>query len=192
MSELGGKKVTNSKGKYKAKVGGKMTKEYITWRSMLARVYCPKSLKRSPHYIGCSIHEDWHDFQNFAEWYSNNKYSNHDYQLDKDLLIPGNKLYSPDTVCFIPQELNSLLTNCSSNKGKYLPGVYLNKVSNKFVAKVRINNKRKHLGTYDTELEAYQAYKTAKETNVKSMAMKWRGKIHPDAFKSLMQWELPT
>lgn len=182
---------TNSKGKYKATVDGKMTNAYNTWKNMLQRAYCPKGHARRPTYIGCSVAEEWLEYQNFAEWFENHDYSNCGYQLDKDLLLPGNKLYTPDRCVFVPQQLNNLLLDCGAARGQYPRGVNFIKRNNKFVAKMAINGKLKYLGRFDTELEAYNAYKEAKEWHVKNTALKWANAIQWEVFKTLMLWELP-
>ena len=40
-------------------------------------------------------------------------------------------------------------------------GVSFNKRSNKWLSYIKINNKRKHLGCFNTEIEAYEAYQKA-------------------------------
>lgn len=182
---------TNSKGRYKAKRNGKMTKSYTTWFSMLRRVYCPKGHAKWPTYTGCSVDKRWLDFQDFAEWFENHEYSDRGYHLDKDLLIPGNKIYAPSTVCFVPGQLNSLLTDSGASRGQCLQGVCFHKRDNKFTAYMHISGKLKHLGNFDTEQEAYDAYKEAKERHVKNTALKWANAIQWEVFKALMLWELP-
>lgn len=181
---------TNSRGKYKATIDGKYTKAHSTWRSMLYRAYCPKVQARQPAYIGCSVADEWLEYQNFAEWFEAHEYSNHGYQLDKDLLLPGNKVYAPDRCVFVPSQLNNLLLDCGSRRGQYKQGVSAFKEWDKFSAKIRIDGKLKGLGYFDTELEAYQAYKKAKEQYVKEKALEWQDRIADNVFDALMQWSL--
>lgn len=181
---------TNSGGRYKTGSNGKMTKSYVAWYNMLLRAYCPKYHVRRPTYISCLVAEEWLEYQDFAEWFENHEYSNHGYQLDKDLLIPGNKLYTPDRCVFVPQQLNKLLTDSGAARGQYKQGVRFHKGANKFRADVAISGKQKHLGYYDNELEAYNAYKKAKEQYVKDMANLWKNDIADDVYQALMRWEL--
>lgn len=183
---------TNSGGRYKTCVDGKYTKAYRTWHSMLQRVYCPKVQARQPTYLGCSVSDEWLEYQTFAKWFENHEYSNHGYQLDKDLLIPGNKVYAPDRCVFVPLQLNSLLNGCSAARGQYKQGVSFYKRDNKFRTDMAINGKRKNLGFFDTELEAYNVYKKAKEENVKHMANHWRDDIASNVYDALMNWELKS
>lgn len=181
---------TNSKGRYKAKVNGKHTKPYRTWFNMLQRAYCPKYHARRPTYVGCSVTGGWLDYQGFAEWFSNHEYSNRGYELDKDLLMPGNNIYAPDRCAFVPQQLNTLLLDSGAMRGQYKQGVSRNKGRNKFVARIVIDGKQKSLGRFDTEIEAYRVYKQAKEANVKRMALEWQDRIAPNVFNALMNWQL--
>lgn len=95
-------------GKYSARTNSEKTEEYIKWFSMFVRCYDEKYQEKQPTYIGCSVSEDFHNFQNFAEWYNRNKYEcNYPLELDKDFLYEGNKVYSPSTCCLIPKEINN-------------------------------------------------------------------------------------
>lgn len=181
---------TNSKGRYKTTgIDGKITKAYRTWKNMLRRAYCPKGHASRPTYIGCSVAKEWLEYQEFAEWFENHEYSNCGYHLDKDLLLPGNKIYAPGRCTFVPRELNNLLLDSGAARGQYKQGVCLDKAANKFKAQVWVG-KRKHLGLFDTEQEAYHAYKEAKEANVKRMANHWKNDIADEVYHALMNWEL--
>lgn len=182
---------TNSRGKYKTPgIDGKRAKAYATWGGMLRRAYCPKLHAVRPTYLGCSVTDEWLEYQNFAQWFENHEYSNRGYELDKDLLLPGNKVYAPDRCVFVPRELNNLLIDSGAARGQYLQGVYFHKGRNKFVAGININGKKKGLGYYDNELEAYNAYKKAKEQYVKEKALEWREDIAADVYHALMNWQL--
>ena len=45
------------------------------------------------------------------------------FQLDKDLLVKGNKVYNESTCVFLPKEINSVLTKSTASRGDYLIGV---------------------------------------------------------------------
>ena len=81
-------------GKYKSRKNNIKTEEYIKWGSMLTRCYSEK-LKERRNYIECTVCDEWHNFQNFAEWYNDHKYYLPDVDvldLDKDIKI---KITSP-------------------------------------------------------------------------------------------------
>lgn len=179
---------TNSGGHYKT--DGKMTNTYRAWYNMLKRAYCPKYHVRQPTYLGCSVTDEWLEYQDFAEWFENHDYSDCGYQLDKDLLLPNNKVYAPDRCVFVPRQLNSLLNDHGNARGQYKQGVGFDESRNKFAAHIKINGKLKQLGRFDTEIEAYSAYKKAKEAYVKEKALEWQDRIAGNVFQALMNWKL--
>ena len=157
---------------------------------MLRRCYYSKYQEENPTYADCTVIEQWHDFQVFAEWYENHEYRNINYHLDKDILYTNNKTYSPDTCCFVPAELNNLLLSNSSTKGKYPQGVCFHKTNGKYLAQLMVDGRSKHLGRFTCPNEAHLVYKKAKEAHVKTKALEWQDGIARDVFDALMSWEL--
>lgn len=101
--------------------------EYNKWRWMILRCYDENELKKEPSYIGCKVCEEWLNFQNFARWIYDNKYECDDLELDKDLLIKGNKIYSPNTCCLLPHEINYAISMCfDRNRHVFLLNKYKN------------------------------------------------------------------
>lgn len=100
-------------GKHPTSVGGKQTRAYSIWKHMLERCYSHKLHKRRPSYRECVVARRWHCFQQFAndlitlEGYNNWIDPNTGYELDKDIKIPGNKVYSVETCMFVSKEVNS-------------------------------------------------------------------------------------
>lgn len=180
----------NSKRHHIAYINNKNTKPYQMWMCLIRRCYSLKYQEKHPTYIGCSVDERWHDFQDFADWYYNHPYRELGYELDKDLLFPNNKIYSPDTCCLVPACLNSLLTACNARRGQYPQGVSFYKPLTKYRSQIQIDGKVTHIGYFDTVEDARQAYKETKEANVKRMALEWRGRIADDVFQALMDWRL--
>lgn len=180
----------NSGGKYKTKEFGKRLRVYQTWKDMLRRCYDKKRQVRDYTYTGCSVDERWHDFQVFAEWCSNNNLGSSDYHIDKDILVRGNKVYSPETCCLVPKSINGLFNNHSKGRGEFPQGVYWNKSRGLHVAKISISGKSKHLGYFDCPNKAHEVYKKAKESHVKEMADLWFSNIEPRVYEALMDWKL--
>lgn len=175
----------NSGGKHKTKIDGVATRSYRAWCSMMDRCYCPLVHRRRPRAAESTVAVEWHDYQAFAEWFNSHPHSNLDYCLDKDILVSGNKIYSPSTCCLIPHEINTLFNDSLGRRGKYLLGVSFDKQKNKFRACIRINGKHTHLGRFNSELEAHLAYVKAKEAHVLHKASEWKGKITDDVYDAL-------
>lgn len=162
-------------------------KTYIRWRGMLERCYCETYHKNKPSYKECSIVEEWYNFQNFAQWFNENYIEG--FELDKDILVKGNKIYSPETCCFVPQEINVIFTSNDKKRGGYPVGVSLHR-EGKFQASVSINNKQKYLGLFNTPEEAFQAYKIAKENYIKEVADKWKDLIDPRVYEAMYDYKV--
>ena len=175
--------------KYPITIDGVKTKEYGLWKDMLTRCYSDTYQKKQPTYEGCKVSENFKSYEYFYEWCNSQVgFDVKGFDLDKDLLIKGNKVYSENTCIFIPREINTLLVKRKASRGKYLIGVYWSKTANAFVAHVKSKGKSKHLGYFTTEIEAFNTYKTAKEAFVKEQANKWKGKIDVRAYNALMSY----
>ena len=111
-----------------------------------------------------------------------------DLKLIKDLLIKSNKLYSENICILLPKEVNLALSVKKSQRGQYLIGV--RKTGKKFLARCCTNGGDRTLGYYNTELEAFKAYKGAKENYLKQLAEKWKDKIDIRAYTALMNYQV--
>ena len=178
--------------KYPSKVNGVITKEYDLWQNMLKRCYSDTFKKRRPTYEGCEASENFKYYEYFYEWcHKQMGFDNEGWHLDKDLLVKGNKVYSEDSCIFIPQEINSLLVKREASRGEYLIGVSWYKTNKAFISRVNKNKgKSEHLGFFNTELEAFNAYKQAKEAFVKEQANKFKSQIDERAYKALMNYQV--
>ena len=178
--------------KYPSKVNGVITKEYELWTSMLRRCYSDTYKKKKPTYEDCEVSDNFKSYEYFYDWCNSQiGFGNEGWHLDKDLLIKGNKVYSENACVFLPQEINSVLTKCTASRGEYLIGVYWHKRDKAFASQVNKNKgKSEHLGYFKTEIEAFNAYKQAKEAFIKEQANKWKGKIDDRAYNALMNYEV--
>ena len=180
-------------GKYKIKENGKFTKCYLKWSSMLKRCYDKKYHIRRPTYKDCTVCDEWLCFQNFAEWFYDNYYEcdNEIMCLDKDILVKGNKIYSPNTCIFVPQRINILFVKSDKVRGDYPIGVYYYKPTNKF--KSQCNNgykNRINLGYYDTPEEAFQIYKVYKENLIKQIADEYKNLIPQKLYQTMINYKV--
>ena len=183
------------KGNYKSKVGGKTTEIYVCWVNMLNRCYCPKSQAKRPTYRGCSVSKEWHNFQNFAFWYEYqlkllNPYIK--YQLDKDILLKGNKVYSKYLCNLVPHSINKILTYDKISRGEHPVGVSYSKRDKRFQAQININSKVTYLGSYNSPNEAFLVYKEAKEYNLYKQALICykNNEISKEVYEALLAWKI--
>lgn len=134
---------------------------YRTWASMLARCQSAKCHILQPTYKGCSVCDEWLHFSNFKRWMEQQDWEGK--QLDKDLLVGGNKVYSPLTCIFLPSCINKSLTLRGSRRGAYPVGVSY--VKRDRVYKACCNNgagKAEYLGSFTVSKEAHRAWQVAK------------------------------
>ena len=178
--------------KYQPTINGVKTKEYVLWKHMLERCYSDALKKRCPTYEGCEVSNNFLRYEYFYEWcHIQVGFGVEGFELDKDLLVKGNKVYSESTCVFIPSEINLVLTKCTASRGEHLVGVNWCKRDKAFKAQVRKNKgKSEHLGYFKTELEAFNAYKKAKEIYIKELANKFKGGIDGRAYNALMNYEV--
>jgi hypothetical protein len=135
---------------------------YLVWKSMLHRLYNKNDHKFIRNYNDCRVCEEWLKFSNFKAWMETQDWFGK--ELDKDLLVKGNKLYSPQTCLFIGKNLNKFLTDSKFTRGELLIGVSRQKHSNKFKAECsgRILGVKGYIGLFDTEVKAHLAWKKRK------------------------------
>ena len=174
-----------------ASIGRHMTKEYRLWNNMINRCYNEKELSRNPTYKDCHVSEEWRYLSNFKDWCNNQiGFGNEGWHLDKDILVKDSKMYSPETCCFVPPELNCALRNNKKVMGYFPSGVIYNCTKTRYRARIQRGYKWESLGTYDTPEEAFYTYKPVKEAYIKSLAEKWKDKIDPRVYDALVKWEI--
>lgn len=164
-------------------------KAYKTWKGMIMRCYSAKYQKHKKSYIGCSVCDDWLYFSNFKKWFDLH-YKN-GYALDKDILIQGNKVYSPKSCCFVPRFINSILSNCYAH-GDFKQGVSWNSKRGLFEARVSRYGKDAVLGLFESENDAFHAYCNAKYDYIKEIAIKAfnNNEIDKKVYDSLLNYKI--
>ena len=143
---------------------------YDKWCGMLKRCYSEAYQKDRPSYVGCTVIQEWLTFSSFSQWMQAQDWQDND--LDKDLLISGNKEYGPSTCLFIPQRVNSFLLERTASRGEWPIGVTYHKGDKKFQASCKdvVTGKHKYLGSYINPEEAHQAWLSYKLEQAKLLA----------------------
>jgi hypothetical protein len=177
-------------GNYKVSENLVMTPQYMAWNSMISRCYSQSYQDKRPSYIGCSVANEWHNFQNFAKWYDENYYEieGQRMNLDKDILQKGNKAYSPDTCVFVPSFINNLFIKSDHNRGEFPIGVSYSSKYKKYQVSCATNGKSKLLGRFNTIEEAFFAYKTYKEELIKQIANEYKNQIPIELYNTLINY----
>lgn len=165
---------------------------YVVWYSMLRRCYSAVYQQGKPTYIGTTVSPDWHWLSNFDQWFQKNYIQ--DWQLDKELLSNFSKVYSKDTCCFLPNEINSALY-FDRGKNGLPPGVSYKTSNQNYIAQYSRKDehgKRKsvHLLSSSDPQKCFQAYKVAKENYLKELADRFQAKLDPLAYRALMELKI--
>lgn len=155
------------------------TKATILWRGMRAR--CIKNgaqQRRNPMCIDSTLSQEFFSFEGFYCWYMEQPAFNLDgYEVDKDLIRRGNKHYSRETCFLLPKALNLFFSTKSAAKSGLLTGVRKTP-SGSFHARIRINGKSQHVGSYETEMAAHSAYINAKNNETR----RWVSRLESGEF----------
>ena len=151
------------------------TWEYNKWMNMLKRCFDDKFKEKYPTYKDVTCCERWLCFANFLKDFEvlkqEHNWSNDEkLNLDKDILHKDNKVYSLENCVLVPDYINFLFTKRDAKRGVYPIGVTYNKQRKKYQALCRINGKHTGLGYHNTIEEAFNAYKIAKENEIKRVA----------------------
>ena len=164
------------------------TEAYQVWINMIRRCYDEKVIARRSCYRGCSVCEEWLYLSNFMAWYNQN--CRLGYQIDKDILNKGNKIYSPKTCLGVPRRINALFISSRAARGQYPIGV--TKHYKKFEAQINYGHGTVSLGDYETPEDAFVAYKSAKEAYIKQIAQEYydRREITKRVYDALMRYEV--
>ena len=129
---------------------------------MLVRCYSEKYLERYPSYIGTSVCSEWLSASAFKKWMEQQDW--HGKCLDKDIIAPKSKLYSPETCAFVLNATNSFVTARDACRGDYPVGVNLFKPTGKYQARCKnpFTGKQEYLGLFSTTDEAHEVWRKRK------------------------------
>lgn len=182
--------------KYSSKINNKTIKEYYTWHAMLSRCYNKKVKEKQPTYKDVTCCEEWLLYENFYEWLHSQEnfdkwYNLERSALDKDIILKGNKVYSPENCCLVPYNINALFTKRQINRGDSPIGVMYHKRDK--IYEVNCNNgigEQIYLGRYKTQEEAFYVYKEYKENLIKQLAQEEydKGNITKKCYEAMMNY----
>lgn len=154
---------------------------YEIWHSILQRTIDEKYKLLHKAYKDASICDEWLLLSNFKAWFDEHYVEG--YCIEKDLLGLKSKVYSPDTCCFLPAEINSAITR--EKFERELP-IGVMRYKDRFKAVCRL----KYLGIFDTVEEAKTAYLKEKKRYITELANKWKDKIEQRAYDALINLDV--
>ena len=176
---------------------GKDKKEYKLWSSMIHRSHLLKYNENFPTYKDIICCKEWLLYENFYEWlHSQENFEKlmyiKDIELDKDILIKGNKIYSSDTCCLVPHNVNTLFIKSDKTRGKYPIGVTYKTRDSVFEVQCNINGKETYLGRSKTPEEGFLIYKNFKENLIKQIAQEEydKGNIIKKCYEAMMNYQV--
>ena len=161
---------------------------YNSWREMIKRCYDAKSLRRRSSYIDCYVCEEWLSYKNFLRWFEDNYVDG--WELDKDILDFGNRIYAPNKCCFVPKKINIIFSKNLKSKNGLPLGVSFNKKLNKYRAECSINGVNTYLGLFNTAEEAFQTYKEAKEEYIQCLAEEYKDRLNDRVYDALRKFTI--
>lgn len=173
-------------GEYKIRLSkSQVTKEYECWASLYTRCYSDVNKDRHPAYFDiCEVCDEWHDYQNFGKWFDENKYDVKErLHIDKDILYPNSKIYSPKNCILVPQRINMLFLNKPNKRG--LPNGII-ECSNGYLAKYD----HVDLGVCETIEQAYLLYAKRKEEIIKQVADEYKEIIPKKVYNALYNYKV--
>ena len=169
------------------KIAGSNIWQYDLWHSMLKRCLTGKYKLLNKTYEQVVVCDEWLSFGNFLEWLNKEVgYSGQPvgFELDKDLMVFGNKCYSPATCSFVPKHINQILTN--TVHGVSIKRNQIGRFSKSFCMYGTTVN----VGTFDTADQCRDAYASVKESHVRRVAEQYKGVIKPAVYENLISWRL--
>ena len=165
---------------------------YIRWHDMIHRCYNDKFHKRQPQYAQCTVCEEWLNFSNFEKWYNEHFYQieGETMDLDKDILIKGNKEYSPATCCIVPHCINTLFLTGKKGRGDLPMGMYYDSEKRKYRATMSYQGIQIKIGRFDTIEDAFNRYKVYKEDFIQDIAEQYKGMIPDKMYQAMLNWKI--
>lgn len=158
---------------------------YSKWTNMMQRCYDEETHKRKPYYAPCTVEAEWHNFSNYREWHKENAMGDKKVDLDKDVLIRGNTVYSSDTCTLIPH-----FTNTIFEERGIATNIVQNNDTGKYDVFMSVLGKRKDIGSFDTEEKGKQAFFDYKKDYIKKYAKKCKGRVPDKTYQAMMNWEI--
>ena len=159
---------------------GYYEKSYIKWRDMMQRCYDKNVHKKyKPEYADKCVCEEWQNYANFKLWFDEHYVpcKSNQMDLDKDLLVQGNKIYSPETCVFLVHYQNTLF------EGRKGDCIYQNENG-----QYLINNKKSEI--FESYEDAFNIVMERRKKKILDIAEKCKGSIPMCAYEAMQKWDV--
>lgn len=172
-------------GKYSKSTHEKL---YFKWSSMLRRGYSEDYKIKKPTYKDVTVCDLWHNFQNFAEWASSRADYIDGWEIDKDILIPNNKVYCPEACCFVPRVINCTIRSSSLKDKTKIPfRISAGRIQYKIL--VSLDNSNKKTFYFKDIDEAYCTVVKFKTERVTALAEEFKSQLDPAVYLRLKNFK---
>ena len=151
---------------------------------MLSRCYSKREKKKHSSYVGCIVCDEWLTLSNFKKWFD--EYYIEGWALDKDILVKGNREYGPNACCFVPPQINTVLTGDSIVN--YKRGVF--KVRDSYKCRVGKDCSLLVYGPFGTYEEALEKYIAEREFYIHELAERYKDRLSQTAYKVLSNYKI--
>lgn len=158
---------------------------YSKWANMMQRCYDEETHKLKPYYAPCTVEIEWQNFSNYREWHKENAMGGKKVDLDKDILIHGNTVYSSDTCTLVPHFTNTIFEERGLDTN-----VVLNNNTGKYDVTMSVLGKREEVGSFDTEKEAKHGFIDYKQEYIRKFAKKSKGKVPNKTYEAMVNWKI--
>lgn len=159
------------------------------YNNMYQRCYNEKVHQIKPWYTNCIMCDEWlEDKYSFYDWINDGNFYEIDgeptVELDKDILVKGNNIYSPETCIFAPKSINSLFGGTMKKNDNGLPIGVLQTKNGKYKPQIR-----NYPDVFNTPEEAWEVWKEHKQATVIHKADEYLGKIPMKLYYAMLSYE---
>lgn len=161
---------------------------YSKWANMMQRCYDEITHKLKPYYAPCTVCEEWLNYSNYRLWHIENAMGDRKVDLDKDILIPGNTVYSSETCTLVTHFANTIFETTRGMESN----IVKNNDTGKYDVSMTILGTRKEVGSFDTEEEATQGFFDYKNDYITEFAKSSKGKVPNKTYEAMTNWNVET
>lgn len=169
-----------------------------TYINMWNRCYNDHIHEIKPWYRECTICDEWYSIPRkgedhsgmhaFNDWINDGNFymieGEPTVQLDHDILVKGNKIYSPETCVFAPKSINSMFGGFAKTSDNGLPQGVIHGPHGKFKTSLQCIH-----DVFDTPEEAHAVWAEHQKAKIINVADRYYGKIPMKLYDAMLNWQ---